>query len=754
MTTTQLARLRLGKRSRQLIRPRLATLVMLGLVGLFTAISAAWFACEPTIQAFFHHLNRLQSAPPTWLEAPAIGYYLLAPTVILVLTAVLVMRLSPQPRPWSRNLVVGIMLVVTLRYVLWRSLSTLNLADPLNGTVSLGLFFLELITLAQTVILLVLMLWSRDRKREADLYSIAVAEGVYQPSVDVLIPTFNEPEFVLRRTIMGCQAMDYAHKTVYLLDDTRRPEIRQLAAELGCKYITRPDNRHAKAGNLNHAIAQTKGDMIAVFDADFVPTRNFLTRTIGFFQNPQIALVQTPQSYYNFDPVARNLGLENVLTPDEEAFNRQLQPIQDGTRGVICSGTSFVMRRSALEKAGGFVTETLSEDYFTGVRLAAKGYHVIYLDEKLSAGLAADSMLDYATQRFRWARGTLQAFFIRSNPLTIPGLSPLQRLAHLYTIITWLSNISWVGYLVVPLAYSFFGIIPLKTSGAEFIYFFLPFYILHLSVFSWLTYRSRSALMSNVYSFVIALPLAMTIIQILLAPFGQGFKVTPKGTSRDRFRFNWNLALPLLVLFAVTVMGLWHNLHLSYTHQWDFYNPDTKGFFLGWIWSIFNLFIISVALIALIDAPKTDQNEWFALQRVAELTLESPNLDQPLTLWGCTTKMSEGGAEILLTTTTPLSIVQTFMPVTMHLPEEDLTIEGTIAACNANQQTMRIEFKPLALKQQRQLVELLFCRPGQWKRQDAPGEWRSLWLMFCSLLRPPILFQRKNTIQALSVAQK
>ena len=125
-----------------------------------------------------------------------------------------------------------------------------------------------------------------------------------------MIPTYNEPLFILKRTVIGCQALNYADKAIYLLDDTNRPEVKALAEELGCEYMARSDHQYAKAGNLNHAIAQTQGSLIVVFDADFVPTTNFLTRTIGFFQDPQVALVQTPQSFYNADPIARNLGLE------------------------------------------------------------------------------------------------------------------------------------------------------------------------------------------------------------------------------------------------------------------------------------------------------------------------------------------------------------------------------------------------------------------------------------------------------------
>ena len=165
--------------------------------------------------------------------------------------------------------------------------------------------------------------------------------------------------------------MEYGPKTIYLLDDTPRPAIKALAAELGCEYITRPDNQHAKAGNLNHAIPKTQGELLALFDADFVPTTNFLTRTLGFFQDPQVALVQTPQSFYNPDPIARNLGLEDVLTPEEEVFYRQIQRVRDGAGAVVCAGTSFVLRRAALPAMGGFVTDAESDAFFAGILLAA-----------------------------------------------------------------------------------------------------------------------------------------------------------------------------------------------------------------------------------------------------------------------------------------------------------------------------------------------------------------------------------------------
>ncbi|NEO01011.1 MAG: glycosyltransferase, partial [Moorea sp. SIO3I7] len=183
--------------------------------------------------------------------------------------------------------VVGILLLLTVQYVLWRSLFTLNLDTMVNGVFSLGLLLAEILRLVGSTIQLFFLSQIKDRSQEADWGELSVISGRFTPSVDILIPTYNEHPSILRRTIIGCQALEYARKTIYLLDDTRRPEMKKLAAELGCEYITRPNNLNAKAGNLNNALPQTSGDLIAVFDADFIPTRNFLKRTVGFFKDKE-----------------------------------------------------------------------------------------------------------------------------------------------------------------------------------------------------------------------------------------------------------------------------------------------------------------------------------------------------------------------------------------------------------------------------------------------------------------------------------
>ena len=524
---------------------RVPTLLILATCGFFCAIAVSWALGNYRVTALFQQLHIIQENPPQWLMPPQFDrdYYLLLPTLILFIVAQIVMKLSPQPGVWSQRLVGMIFLILFGRYFLWRSLTTLNFSNPADGVFSVSLFAMELLAMIGSAFQMLLLFTAKNRDRQAEQCSVAVKAGRYNPTVDILIPTYNEPDFIVKRTIMGCQALNYERKQIYVLDDTKRQSIQQLAQELGCHYISRPDNSHAKAGNLNNALHQTNGELVVVFDADFVPTTNFLERTVGFFRNEKMALVQTPQSFYNSDPIARNLGLEKVLTSEEEVFYRYLQPIKDGAGSVVCAGTSFVVRRDALKDIGYFATDSVSEDYFTGIRLSARGYELAYLDEKLSAGLAAETIGAHIDQRIRWVRGTLQAFFIKSNPLTIPGLSLWQRLGHLEGLIHWFTCLPRVFFLLVPIICIFGQLTPILTTLPEIIYVFVPYYIILLTMFSWLNKRSRSILLSDVYSIIQAIPVSITVIKVLLSPFGKGFKVTPKGLARDKFNYNWSLSL-------------------------------------------------------------------------------------------------------------------------------------------------------------------------------------------------------------------
>ncbi len=720
-----------ARRSLRRLPLRIPTLLILSVLGLSSAIALSWLLGNSHVTELFIQLHIVQENPPRWLMPPQLGnkYYLLVPTLILFLLAQIVIKASPQPKPWSRRLVAGVLFVLLVRYFLWRSLSTLNLANPEEGIVSILLLFMEFLAMGGSGIQLLLLFTVKNRHKEADKYSVAVRENRYNPSVDILIPTYNEPDFILKRTILGCQALNYANKKIYILDDTKRQSVKQLVQELGCNYITRPDNSHAKAGNLNHALKQTDSELVVVFDADFVPTTNFLKRTVGFFQKNKVALVQTPQSFYNSDPIARNLGLEKVLTSEEEVFYRHLQPIKDGAGSVVCSGTSFIARRNALREIGYFDTESVSEDYFTGIRLSARGYELVYLDEKLSAGLAAESVAAHIDQRLRWVRGTLQAFFVKANPLTIPGLNLWQRLAHLEGLWHWFTCLPRVFFILMPLVCIFAQINPVLASLSEMVYIFLPYYAMQMTMFAWINKRSRSILLSDVYFLTQAIPLSIVVIKVMLSPFGKGFKVTPKGEARDKFNYNWSLALPMAILFGATLISLAVSL----------LNPPDASFNLGLYWSSYNLLTLTISLMTLLDLPKLSFYEWFAISQ--QVNIYS---DRHTTYQGVTQKISEEGIEIVLDQQVNLPT-----EVKLEILPQEIFLSGKITRSYVYNGSLKaiIKFQNLSLEQHQDLVEMLYCRPGQWERRQTPNELQSALILFKLLLRPLMFLNAKKVSQ-------
>lgn len=203
-----------------------------------------------------HNLNysKLEQSLPEFLQPPKQPFNLFFP-LIYVACICIFLRFIPSNN-WTRLVVKGILVVITLRYFIWRTLATLNLSHWINAIFSLLIYSVEVISLITFLLSTIHSIWSSASRRiaEADRYAEDIRSGKYVPSVDVLIPTYNEPELVVQRTAIGCLKINYPNKTVYILDDTRRPHIRALAERLGCEYITRPDNKHAKAGNLNSAL--------------------------------------------------------------------------------------------------------------------------------------------------------------------------------------------------------------------------------------------------------------------------------------------------------------------------------------------------------------------------------------------------------------------------------------------------------------------------------------------------------------------
>jgi cellulose synthase (UDP-forming) len=307
-----------------------------------------------------------------------------------------------------------------MRYFYWRISSTVVLGSIGDTTVSILLLAAEIYGL-----LILFLGYFQTIEVHERPQSRLPSETL--PQVDIFIPTYNESVDIVRRTVIGACAIDYEAKTVYVLDDGHRPEIRAMTERIGAIYLSRLKNEHAKAGNLNYARLRTNGELIAVFDADHVPVRGFLKKTVGFFEDQRVALVQTAQTFFNPDPFEKNLVLAGRIPPEQQFFYRVIQPGNDFWNSAFFCGSCAVLRRSALDIVGGFRTETVTEDAHTSMQLHAQGYLSVYLPVALAAGLATENYRSHVQQRMRWARGMAQ--ILRTDcPLIKQGLSIPQRL--------------------------------------------------------------------------------------------------------------------------------------------------------------------------------------------------------------------------------------------------------------------------------------------------------------------------------------
>jgi cellulose synthase/poly-beta-1,6-N-acetylglucosamine synthase-like glycosyltransferase len=178
------------------------------------------------------------------------------------------------------------------------------------------------------------------------------------PTVDAWVATYDEEQSMLEPTMIGHKQLDWLKEKlhIFVLDDGRRAWLRDLCEEHGVTYVTRPDNRDRKAGNHNHALTVSTTPFIVSMDAAFIPFPNFIYRTIGFFRDPTVAIVQTPQGFYNADPMRKNLDLAKYLPDEQDFFYRVSQPGRDAWDAAFYCGSVAMIRRQAFLDIGGFVT--------------------------------------------------------------------------------------------------------------------------------------------------------------------------------------------------------------------------------------------------------------------------------------------------------------------------------------------------------------------------------------------------------------
>ena len=238
----------------------------------------------------------------------------------------LIMFFACLPKKKSKSAIYFILLsgwVITFAYTFWRVTAVPLQKGWLSFAAGVILLAAECLSLLTFLTFQYLFTGTyRPVKKSLEVY-----QDKSLPFVDVLIVTYNEPLYLLEMTIAAAVNLHYPNDRfcVYVCDDGHRDELRKLCRKFNVRYVSREGNEHAKAGNINHALTIIQGDLFAVLDADMIVKPQFLQRTVGYFEDEQMAFVQTPQVYYNQD--VYQYHLDKKIPNEQDFFMRDIQKL-------------------------------------------------------------------------------------------------------------------------------------------------------------------------------------------------------------------------------------------------------------------------------------------------------------------------------------------------------------------------------------------------------------------------------------------
>lgn len=625
------------------------------------------------------------------------GY--LAQLMFICLLLVIALLVRHMPGRFPTLMLIVLSTIISCRYLWWRYTSTLNWNDTTD------LVFGVILLAAETYSWFVLILgyiqtsWPLQRK-PANL----PANARHWPTVDLLVPTYNEDLSVVRTTVMAALGLDWPREClrIYILDDGRRDAFRAFADEVGVGYIVRPDSKHAKAGNLNHALGVTDSELIAIFDCDHVPVRSFLQLTVGWFlKDAKLALVQTPHHFFSPDPFERNLGSFRRRPNEGELFYGLIQDGNDMWNAAFFCGSCAVLRRTALESIGGFAVETVTEDAHTALRLHRQGWTSAYLSIPQAACLATESLSAHIGQRIRWARGMVQ-IFRTDNPLFGRGLSLFQRVCYANAMLHFLAGLPRLVFLTAPLAFLLLHAYIIYAPALMILLYVLP-HMIHASLTnSRMQGKYRQTFWGEVYETVLAWYIARPTTVALFAPKKGTFNVTAKGGLMEQEQFDWRIAQPYLWLAALNVVGLGFA-------GWRLVTGPTAEIgtvIVSSLWVIYNLLIIGAAVAVAAEVRQVRRAHRVQMRLPAGLMLASGHA-YPCTL----VDYSDGGIGLQVQPGLELKPGEQ-VRLLLNRGQREFAFQACVTRTVG--QHVGLVFRDLALQQRIDLVHCTFARADAW----------------------------------------
>jgi cellulose synthase (UDP-forming) len=627
--------------------------------------------------------------------------------ILSVGTIGLMLFVTRRPGRAPTCFLIALSLLVSMRYMAWRINTTIAFGNWLQIVLSLVLLLAEFYALLILGLSYFQMVWPLRRR----VHPLPDDPACW-PTIDILIPTFHEDLALVRATVLASLDLDWpADKiNVYILDDGRRVEFRDFAIEAGAGYIIRADNQHAKAGNLNHALSLTDGELLVVFDCDHVPTRGFLKQTVGWLMaEPNMSMLQTPHHFYSPDPFQRNLTAAEQVPPEGNMFYGLVQDGNDFWDATFFCGSCAVIRRSAVMSIGGFAVETVTEDAHTALKMQRKGWSTAYLREPLAGGLATERLIFHIGQRMRWARGMLQIMRL-DNPLLGYGLRWEQRLCYLSAMSHFLFAIPRVIFLVAPLAYLALGQNIIMASPLGILVYAGPHILHSVLTRSRIEGRWRYTFWSEIYETSLALFLVRLTLTTLLRPQQGRFNVTSKGTVLDREFFDFGAVYPNIILAVILGLALLRGVVEMLWHHLD--QMGFQSMMLNTFWASASLFTV---LASISVARETRQTR---IQHRVTATV-------PVTL-------TTGAGEVWRTTTTDLSMgglalknpwvaplagpVQ--VVVDYHNAQDGIDVSVAAEIMRQRGDVLHARWLTRGLDDERQVVSMVFGRHDAWATWD------------------------------------
>ncbi len=614
-----------------------------------------------------------------------------------LIAAIIIRKIDATGRLAIISLIV-ISVTVSLRYMFWRLTTTIDFETPLDTFFGWGLVGAELYSLLVLLLGYVQTAWPLRRKPVP-----LPADRTTWPTVDVFIATYNEPLSVVRQTVFSALSMDWpADKLkVHILDDGKREEFRQFALDTGALYVTRDNNHHAKAGNLNEALKVTDGEYVAMFDCDHIPTRSFLQVCMGWFlKDPNLAMLQTPHYFFSPDPFEKNLKTFRQVPNEGELFYGLIQDGNDLWNATFFCGSCAVIRRGPLLEVGGVATETVTEDAHTALKLSRLGYNTAYLAIPQAAGLATESLSGHIGQRIRWARGMGQIFRV-DNPMLGPGLKFGQRLCYLNAMLHFFYGLPRLVFLTAPLAYLLFGAHVYEASALLVVVYALPHVVMANLTNSTIQGKYRHSYWNEVYETVLAWYILAPVLLAVINPKLGKFNVTAKGGQIVNDYYDWKMARPYIVLLLLNLTGF-----VAGVWQIAFGEGDVSTLVINLVWVFYNIIVSSASADVANEARQVRLTARVASKLPATIMLSNGK-----SIMCETSDFSQNGVGLKLPNEMLIPIGE-LVNVSIFRGQEEGVFPAKVLMSRSF--GTGVEFQNLNIAQQMKLAQMTFARADTW----------------------------------------